>query len=95
MKYNRILVALVAFLLLLAGNVSLSADSMVDRSYAFDILADNDSTDLLITDSIPADTTKKSGGDVLDAPVKYIANDSMVWSRVYYRFFLRILIPPR
>ncbi|MBR2638397.1 MAG: LPS-assembly protein LptD [Bacteroidaceae bacterium] len=81
MKYNRILVALVAFLLLLAGNVSLSADSMVDRSYAFDILADNDSTDLLITDSIPADTTKKSGGDVLDAPVKYIANDSMVWSR--------------
>lgn len=81
MKYNRILVALVAFLLFLAGNVSLSADSMVDRSYAFDILADNDSTDLLITDSIPADTTKKSGGDVLDAPVKYIANDSMVWSR--------------
>ncbi len=81
MKYNRILVALVAFLLFLVGNVSLSADSMVDRSYAFDILADNDSTDLLITDSIPADTTKKSGGDVLDAPVKYIANDSMVWSR--------------
>lgn len=38
-------------------------------------------SDSLQTDSIAKDTTEKKKKDAINAPVRYVANDSMVWTR--------------
>ncbi len=82
MKHKKIILVLAALLLLTAGHRPLSAKNGALSSMLHGLIAVADSIDYVVQDSVATDSTKKeSSGDVLDAPVKYIANDSMVWSR--------------
>ena len=82
MKHKKIILVLAALLLLAAGHRPLSAKNGVLTSMLHGLIAVADSIDYVVHDSVATDSAKeKSSGDVLDAPVKYIANDSMVWSR--------------
>ena len=82
MKHKKIILVLAALLLLAAGHRPLSAKNGVLTSMLHGLIAVADSIDYVVQDSVATDSAKKeSSGDVLDAPVKYIANDSMVWSR--------------
>lgn len=82
MKHKKIILVLAALLLLTAGHRPLSAKNGALSSMLHGLIAVADSIDYVVQDSVATDSTKKeSSCDVLDAPVKYIANDSMVWSR--------------
>ena len=82
MKHKKIILVLAALFLLTAGHRPLSAKNGALSSMLHGLIAVADSIDYVVQDSVATDSTKKeSSGDVLDAPVKYIANDSMVWSR--------------
>lgn len=75
MKHN--LYALLSLLILTLGAPALSASAYtrIASSQAIHLAADT-------TQAAPQDTTsKKKNKDALDAPVHYVANDSLVWSR--------------
>ena len=74
--------AFISLLLLTIGAPALSVGAYANRTlssaiYSIDKGALPASSDTLSTDS----TGKKQNKDALDAPVRYVANDSMVWSR--------------
>lgn len=74
--------AFISLLLLTIGAPALSVGAYANRTlssaiHSIDKGALPASSDTLSTDS----TGKKQNKDALDAPVRYVANDSMVWSR--------------
>lgn len=75
MKHN--IYALISILLLTLGAPALSASAYtrIASSQAIHLAADTTQA------ARPDTTSKKKNKDALDAPVRYVANDSLVWSR--------------
>ncbi|MBR6649435.1 MAG: LPS-assembly protein LptD, partial [Bacteroidaceae bacterium] len=87
MKHNNRIYVFIFLLLSMIGASCLSEAVYARRTYVDYGLLLKDSTIIDSSPTTPSDTlssdsvNKKKNKDALDAPVKYVANDSMVWSR--------------
>lgn len=87
MRHNNRIYVFIFLLLSMIGASCLSEAVYARRTYVDYGLLLKDSTIIESSLTTPSDTissdsvNKKKNKDALDAPVKYVANDSMVWSR--------------
>lgn len=87
MRHNNRIYVFIFLLLSMIGASCLSETVYARRTYVDYGLLLKDSTIIESSLTTPSDTissdsvNKKKNKDALDAPVKYVANDSMVWSR--------------
>lgn len=87
MRHNNRIYVFIFLLLTMIGASCLSETVYARRTYVDYGLLLKDSTIIESSLTTPSDTlssdsvNKKKNKDALDAPVKYVANDSMVWSR--------------